>query len=73
MTRAHLADLMALMATPPIDFLREGKRSSEFFDENDKLFPVMTKVRADQGGQWRAVIPSPQRTCHEELEEHLDG
>ncbi|KAL9609834.1 MAG: hypothetical protein Q9167_005422 [Letrouitia subvulpina] len=36
MTRAHLAEMVALMGTPPPELLRKGKRAAEFFDENSK-------------------------------------
>lgn len=58
MTRAHLADMVALMGPPPLDLLKRGKRTAEFFDEN---------------GQWRADIPIPERTSLEESEEYLEG
>ncbi|KAI4182328.1 MAG: hypothetical protein L6R41_006054 [Letrouitia leprolyta] len=58
LTRAHLAEMVALMGPPPPDFLKAGKRSAEFFDEN---------------GIWRADIPMPKRTSLEESEERLEG
>ena len=36
MTRAHLADMIALLGPPPLELLKVGKRTSEFFDENGK-------------------------------------
>jgi hypothetical protein len=32
-TRAHLAEVIGMLGPPPLDLLREGTRSSEFFDE----------------------------------------
>lgn len=34
MTRAHLAEMIALMGAPPPDLLKRGKRTAEFFDED---------------------------------------
>ncbi|KAI9698963.1 MAG: hypothetical protein M1836_003152 [Candelina mexicana] len=58
MTRAHLADMIALMGPPPPELLEVGRRTSEFFDKD---------------GVWRAEIPVPARTCLEESEEYLEG
>lgn len=33
MTRAHLADMIALLGRPPLELLKAGKRTAEFFDE----------------------------------------
>ena len=35
-TRAHLAEIIALLGPPPADFVKHGKRSSEFFDDDGK-------------------------------------
>lgn len=58
MTRAHLAEMIALMGPPPLDLLKKGKRTAEFFDED---------------GQWRGEIPVPNRTSLDESEEYLEG
>ncbi|KAL8980546.1 MAG: hypothetical protein Q9177_005848, partial [Variospora cf. flavescens] len=34
MTRAHLADMIALMGPPPPELLKVGKRTAEFFDKD---------------------------------------
>lgn len=34
MTRAHLAEMIAMMGPPPQEFLKHGKRSAEFFTED---------------------------------------
>ena len=57
MTRAHLAEMIALMGPPPPDLLKKGKRTAEFFED----------------GQWRGGIPVPDRTSLEESEENLEG
>lgn len=36
MTRAHLAEMIALMGPPPPDLLKNGKRTAEFFDDDGK-------------------------------------
>jgi hypothetical protein len=33
LTRAHLAELVAMVGPPPIDMLERGARSKEFFDD----------------------------------------
>ncbi|PNS14678.1 hypothetical protein CAC42_1700 [Sphaceloma murrayae] len=57
-TRAHLADVVALLGPPPLDLLQRGKRSSEFFDEH---------------GRWKAVVEIPPPTSLEEYELFLEG
>jgi len=32
-TRAHLAEVVGLLGPPPLDLLKRGFRSKEFFDE----------------------------------------
>ncbi|KAI4233415.1 MAG: hypothetical protein L6R40_007079 [Gallowayella cf. fulva] len=58
MTRAHLADMIALMGPPPPELLKVGKRTAESFDKD---------------GGWIAEIPVPARTSLEESEENLEG
>ncbi|KAL8856069.1 MAG: hypothetical protein Q9178_007325 [Gyalolechia marmorata] len=58
LTRAHLAEMIALMGPPPPELLKRGKRSAEFFDDD---------------GQWRAGIPIPDRKSLEDSEESLEG
>lgn len=33
-TRAHLAEVIGLLGTPPLDLIQKGVRSSEFFDDD---------------------------------------
>lgn len=42
MTRAHLADMIALMGPPPPELLKVGKRTAEFFDKDGKMSPTST-------------------------------
>ncbi|KAL8650455.1 MAG: hypothetical protein Q9210_003816 [Variospora velana] len=58
MTRAHLAEMIALMGPPPPELLKVGKRTAEFFDKD---------------GGWIAEVPVPARTSLEESEENLEG
>ena len=38
MTRAHLAEVVGMLGPPPLDLLRRGVRSSEFFaDDGEPL------------------------------------
>lgn len=73
MTRAHLASMMALMGPPPLELLKRGKRSAEFFAEDGKICLTRTMLPANIAGQWRAEIPIPDRTSLEDSEESLEG
>ncbi|KAK2877251.1 hypothetical protein FQN49_001307 [Arthroderma sp. PD_2] len=57
-TRAHLAEVMAMLGPPPLDMLESGKRSHEFFDEN---------------GNWKSEIEIRQDDSLEQSEEFLEG
>ncbi|PYH85143.1 kinase-like protein [Aspergillus uvarum CBS 121591] len=48
--RAHLAEVMGLRGPPPLDMLRRGKRSHEFFTEDDIVIP--TGVSLEQSEQF---------------------
>lgn len=39
-TRAHLAELVALLGPPPVDLLERGTRSGEFFTEDGKFYKI---------------------------------
>ena len=73
MTRAHLADMIALMGPPPPELLNRGERTAEFFDKDGENSPTRTTLFANPAGKWRAEIPLPDRTCLEESEENLEG
>lgn len=36
-THAHLAEVVGMFGLPPLDLLKSGKRSHEFFDEDGML------------------------------------
>ncbi|KAH0596537.1 hypothetical protein MHUMG1_05655 [Metarhizium humberi] len=57
-TRAHLAEIIGLLGPPPLDLLRRGTRSGEFFSED---------------GQWIADCPIPQGNSLENAELVLAG
>jgi len=40
-TRAHLAEAIGMLGRPPLDLLRRGIRSSEFFTEGGKAPPAL--------------------------------
>lgn len=40
LTRAHLAELVGMLGPPPLDLLRRGTRSSEFFAEDGKFSSI---------------------------------
>ena len=72
-TRAHLAEMIALMGPPPPELLKKGKRTAEFFDEDGENCPTRATLFANPAGQWRGGIPVPDRTSLEESEEYLKG
>ncbi|KAH6715832.1 kinase-like domain-containing protein [Leptodontidium sp. MPI-SDFR-AT-0119] len=57
-TRAHLAEVIGLLGTPPLDLIQKGVRSSEFFDDD---------------GKWIAEIPTAEATSLEMSETRLEG
>ncbi|PGH28903.1 CMGC/SRPK protein kinase [[Emmonsia] crescens] len=57
-TRAHLAEVISILGPPPLDMLKRGIRSPEFFTED---------------GRWKNGIEPPQQTSLEESEEFLEG
>ena len=73
MARAHLADMIALMGSPPLDLPKKGKRTAQFFDEDGKGCPTCTTMFVNLAGQWRGEIPVPDPTSLEESEENLEG
>jgi serine/threonine-protein kinase SRPK3 len=38
MTRAHIAEMIAIMGLPPLELLRRGKRTTEFFTKDGKHY-----------------------------------
>ncbi|PKY07070.1 CMGC protein kinase [Aspergillus campestris IBT 28561] len=57
-TRAHLAEVIGVLGPPPLDMLKRGKRSHEFFDED---------------GKWKNTVEIPRDTSLEKLELYLEG
>ncbi|KAH7317827.1 kinase-like domain-containing protein [Rhexocercosporidium sp. MPI-PUGE-AT-0058] len=57
-TRAHLAEVIALLGPPPLDLLQKGVRSSEFFDDE---------------GKWIAEMPIEKERGLESFESRLEG
>ncbi|EHK96083.1 putative Serine/threonine-protein kinase spk-1 [Glarea lozoyensis 74030] len=57
-TRAHLAEVIGFLGPPPLDLLKRGLRSREWFHED---------------GTWKAEVESPQGTSLENSEERLEG
>ncbi|KAI9686773.1 MAG: hypothetical protein M1822_002833 [Bathelium mastoideum] len=58
LTRAHLAEVVAMLGLPPLDLLNRGSRSKEFFTDD---------------GQWKANIPIPQDLSLKGSEERFEG
>ena len=51
-TRAHLAEVIGLLGPPPVDLLRRGKRSWEFFTEDGMWMRVeMLSIGTDRSEQ----------------------
>ena len=73
MTRAHLAEMIAMMGPPPSELLKAGKRTAEFFNEDGKISLAGMTLIANSAGGWRAEIPVPECTSLEESEENLTG
>ncbi|KAG4439992.1 hypothetical protein IFR05_004506 [Cadophora sp. M221] len=57
-TRAHLAEVIGLIGSPPLDLIQKGARSLEFFDSE---------------GKWIAEIPTAEPTSLEIFETRLEG
>ncbi|KAF2671770.1 CMGC protein kinase [Microthyrium microscopicum] len=57
-TRAHLAEVVAVLGPPPLDLLKRGARSGEFFDTD---------------GHWKAGVPIPKNLTLENSSNSLDG
>ncbi|KAJ5930542.1 hypothetical protein N7466_006035 [Penicillium verhagenii] len=57
-TRAHLAEVMGILGSPPLDMLQRGKRSQEFFTSD---------------GKWKQDIEIPTEVSLELSEEFLEG
>ena len=72
MTRAHLAEMIALMGSPPLELLKKGKRAAQFFDEKGKGCPTCTTMFANLAGHWRGEIPVPDPTSLEDSEINLE-
>ena len=75
LTRAHLAELVAMLGPPPIDMLERGARSKEFFDgEGENALPrYRVKLTEVLSGNWIAEIDIPQGLTLETSEENLHG
>lgn len=75
LTRAHLAELVAMLGPPPKDMLERGARSKEFFDgEGETALPkCCLKLTEVSLGNWIAETNIPQGLTLEGSEENLDG
>ncbi|OTA94876.1 hypothetical protein M434DRAFT_394248 [Hypoxylon sp. CO27-5] len=57
-TRAHLAEVIGLLGPPPVDLVKRGARSSEFFTSD---------------GQWKAAVEVPRDASLEKSVHYLEG
>ena len=73
MTRAYLAEMIALIGSPPPELLKKGKRTTKFFNEDGKSCPTLAIPSTNLVGQWRGRIPVLDPTGLEEFEENLEG
>lgn len=77
-TRAHLAEVIALLGPPPLDLLQRGVRSKEFFSEDGKFVPMDCSRALGltpwlKTGKWTADVPIPQGNSLEKAERVLSG
>jgi serine/threonine-protein kinase SRPK3 len=75
LTRAHLAELTAMLGPPPTDMLEKGARSKEFFDSEGRIALPKYRLKLIEFllGNWIAEIPIPQDLTLKRSEENLDG
>jgi len=57
LSQYHLAEMVAILGPPPLDYLQRSETSWEYFDKN---------------GAWKATNPIPERSL-ESSEKHLSG
>lgn len=78
-TRALIAEMVAALGPPPPEFLKRGKRSSEFFTEDGEYlglrFTTQLPEESDSAstGQWKGEIPIPELPTLEECERELEA
>ncbi|CAG8973431.1 hypothetical protein HYALB_00006457 [Hymenoscyphus albidus] len=65
MTRAHLRELISIIGPPPLELIKRGRRSAEWFDENGKW------LEPDENQPDR--LPLLASSSLEAVEENLDG
>ncbi|CAG8956198.1 hypothetical protein HYFRA_00012115 [Hymenoscyphus fraxineus] len=65
MTRAHLRELISILGPPPLELIKRGRRSAEWFDENGKW------LEPDESQPDR--LPLLASSSLEAVEENLDG
>ena len=71
MTRALLAEMIALMG-PPNPNSKKGKRTAEFSDKDSEICPTPTKLFSIPTDQWWGGFPMPDRTSLEQSEKNLE-
>ena len=49
-TRAHLAEMIALMGSPLLELLKKGRRAAEFFNEDGESCLTTTTLSANLVG-----------------------
>ncbi|KFY92746.1 hypothetical protein V500_04049 [Pseudogymnoascus sp. VKM F-4518 (FW-2643)] len=64
-TRAHLTELISILGPPPLELVKQGKRSAEWFDGSGKW------LEPDENEPNRLPLLPP--SCLEAAEENLDG
>lgn len=79
-TRAHLAEVIGLLGPPPLDLLKRGSRSREFFSEDGMCQGAIYCRLLEHGviadniiGRWIADIPIPQGDSLDKAEQVLAG
>lgn len=76
-TRAHLAEIIAVLGSPPPDFMARGLLRSKFFSEKGEFssfFPDASDIDlCCYSGKFQAGIDVPPPVSLEELETNLEG
>ncbi|OBT42030.1 CMGC/SRPK protein kinase [Pseudogymnoascus sp. WSF 3629] len=64
-TRAHLTEMISVLGPPPLELIKRGKRSAEWFDENGNW------LEPDESDPERLPLLPP--SSLEDVEENLEG
>lgn len=73
-TRAHLAKVVALLGPPPLELLKQGSRSHEFFSDDGqyRFISCLSRILINILGEWKADVPISENSL-EKLEQNVKG